>query len=472
MERRFMNGRFTRAAAGAVTASLLATAAGGTQSAQAAPRGVVNVPCSAAALTAAIKAASSGETLSLAPLCSYGLTAALPPISENLTINGDHATLERSAAAGTPEFALLTVGLNHGSAIGTLATSNLNIRNGDPGINLVQGTLSVQGGTFISNTTAISSTFYTTLSVTGARFTDNTGREGGAIFSSWNTNVTDSTFTGNSALLGGAVYAQYGTQTIAHCHFAGNTATGAGGALYDDSEITMTDSTFTSNHAGAGGAITVFDPSNASLAVTGSSFVANTAQTGGAIFNYDSLTATDNVFTANHATQGGAVDQDWYATLTGDLFTRNAATASGGGLYAGYHTMVHDSVLTRNTAGSHGGGIYNGLSSLGFGGPLVVSRSSITGNSAGTDGGGIFSHDALGATAGVAGSTVAGNAPDNCAPPGAISGCAAMAMTRGGTGLAGGRNLPVLWRSAPWRSVPRHHGGHLPPSLLRELTGR
>ena len=249
-----MNGRFIRAAAAAVTAGLLATAAGGAQSALAAPRGVVNVPCSAAALTAAITGASSGETLSLAPLCRYSLTAALPPVVENLTINGNHATIERSAAAGTPEFAILTVGLNHGSAIGTLATSNLNIRNGDPGLNLVQGTLSVRGGTFTSNTTAISSAFHTTLGVTGARFTDNTGREGGAIFSSWNTNVTDSTFTGNSALLGGAVYAQYGTQTIADCHFAGNTATDAGGALYDDSEITMTDSTFTSNHAAAGGA--------------------------------------------------------------------------------------------------------------------------------------------------------------------------------------------------------------------------
>jgi hypothetical protein len=157
MERRFMNGRLIRAAAGAVTAGLLATATMGTQSALAAPRGVVNVPCSAVALTAAIKGASSGETLSLAPLCSYGLTAALPPIMKKLTIKGNHATLERSAATGTPEFSILTVGLNHGSAIGTLPTSNLNIRNGDPGINLAQGTLSVQDGTFISNTTAISS---------------------------------------------------------------------------------------------------------------------------------------------------------------------------------------------------------------------------------------------------------------------------------------------------------------------------
>ena len=122
-----MNGRFIWATAGAVTAGLLATAAGGAQSALAAPRGVVNVPCSAAALTAAIGGASSGETLSLATSCTYRLTAALPPVLGSLTIKGNHATLE-GQHAGTPDFAILTVGGRSGTAIGTLAVSCLNIR--------------------------------------------------------------------------------------------------------------------------------------------------------------------------------------------------------------------------------------------------------------------------------------------------------------------------------------------------------
>ncbi len=159
-----MNGRFIRAAAAAVTAGLLATAAGGAQSALAAPRGVVSVPCSAAALTAAIKGASSGETLSLAPLCTYGLTAALPPIVENLIIKGNHATIERSAAAGTPEFAILTVGLDHGPAIGTLATSDLNISDGDPGINLrAMAPSRCMAGHSPATPPPSSSAFYTTL---------------------------------------------------------------------------------------------------------------------------------------------------------------------------------------------------------------------------------------------------------------------------------------------------------------------
>jgi hypothetical protein len=72
-------------------------------------------------------------------------------------------------------------------------------------INLVQGTLSVQGGTFISNTTATSSTFSATLSVTGAGFTNNAGREGGAIYDYDSLTATDSVFTANHATQGGVV---------------------------------------------------------------------------------------------------------------------------------------------------------------------------------------------------------------------------------------------------------------------------
>lgn len=460
-----MYGRFLRVAAGTLTASLLAAGGGGAQTALAGSRSVVQVPCSAAALTAAVSSASSGETLSLATLCTYGLTSALPPITEKLTIKGNYATIE-GQGTGAPDFTILTVGGRSGTDIGTLAASDLNISGGAPGINLLNGAVSVNGGTFSGNNTAIESNFFTALHVSGATFTGNSGEDGGAIFGTARVSVSDTTFTGNSAERGGAVYLQYGKQKIAHCQFTGNTATDAGGGLYDDGNVTMTGTTFSGNHAEVGGAVTIFDPSSAGLAVTRSAFVANTAQTGGAIYNFDGLTATDSVFTANRATQGGAVNQDWFATLTGDFFTRNTATASGGAMYAGYTTTVSSSTFARNTAGALGGGIYNGPGSLDFGGPLIVSRSSITGNSAGTDGGGIFNHSSLGATASLAGTTMAANLPDNCAPPRSVSGCPAMAYATSGTGPPEGAGRPV-----PWRSVPRHHGGHLPRFLLRELTG-
>ena len=67
---------------------------------------------------------------------------------------------------------------------------------------------------FSGNATAIESSFYTTLRVSGATFTDNTGTDGGAIYGTGSVNVTDSTFTRNSADLGGAVYVQFGKQDI------------------------------------------------------------------------------------------------------------------------------------------------------------------------------------------------------------------------------------------------------------------
>ena len=455
--------RFRRAAAGAVAAGLLGVAAGGTQSALAAPRGVVAIPCSAPALNAAISGAASGETLSLATLCRYELTAPLPPVLGNLTIQGNHATIERSQAAGTPEFTILTVGGAPAYADKSVRIASLNLSNGAPGIFVGSGSLFVSGGLFSGNSTAISTTFYTKLSVAGASFTGNTGKYGGAISAGYDATLRDSTFTGDSAQLGGAVYVQYGKQAITRCRFADNTATYGGGGLYDDGDVTMTGTTFTSNHASVGGAVSIFDPIFASLAVTRSAFIANSARTGGAIYNYDGLTVTGSTFTANRATQGGAVDQDWYATLTGDLFTRNTATASGGGMFAGYNTVVNGTTFTRNTADSDGGAIDNGIGSLGFTGPLSVTGSSITGNSAGTDGGGIFNDSAERATAGLSNTALGGNEPDNCAPPGAVSGCAAPASAAGG-----GRDRSG---AMPPRSVPRHHGGHLPRLLLRELTG-
>jgi hypothetical protein len=90
------------AAAGTIAACALAAPA-------AAAPAVVHVPCHPAALGTAITGAASGETLALAASCHYVLTAALPPVTVSLTLQGNNATLQRSTAAGTPSFAILTV---------------------------------------------------------------------------------------------------------------------------------------------------------------------------------------------------------------------------------------------------------------------------------------------------------------------------------------------------------------------------
>lgn len=116
-------------AAGVMAAALgsdqpaLATALGSDQPARAAAP-AVGVPCHTTALAAALTSATDGETLQLAATCRYVLTTALPDITVNLTITGRGATLERSDAAGTPDFSLLTV------TAGSLSVSHLTFRNG------------------------------------------------------------------------------------------------------------------------------------------------------------------------------------------------------------------------------------------------------------------------------------------------------------------------------------------------------
>jgi hypothetical protein len=103
---------------------LAAVALSSAQPALAGTPAAVRVPCSPAALAAAITGAISGQTLQLAPSCRYVLTAPLPAVSQNLTIQGRKATLQRSPLPATAQFSLLTV------TAGNLAVSQLNFRNG------------------------------------------------------------------------------------------------------------------------------------------------------------------------------------------------------------------------------------------------------------------------------------------------------------------------------------------------------
>src|SRR5450755_1348007 len=140
------------AAAGLAAAIALAAAQPALAApALAAPALAVMVPCSPVALAAAITGATSNETLELAASCRYVLTIALPAISENLTIKGNGATLQRSTAAGTPPFAILA------ATSGNLAISRLSFRNGSGGAISYQsgsapgGDVTITGGTFAGN---------------------------------------------------------------------------------------------------------------------------------------------------------------------------------------------------------------------------------------------------------------------------------------------------------------------------------
>ena len=209
----------------------------GAQTAQAAgATEVIRVPCGVAALASAMTSASSSATLSLASGCVYVLTAGLPEVSQDLTIMGHGATLERSYAPATEAFTILSVDA------GSLTVNRLNFRNGRGAISVtVDGDLTVIGGTFNRNTAT----------------------DGGAIYvnnsSSPDPQVSGATFTGNTATdAGGAIYSDCSNASINvdHSTFTGNKAANEGGAIWENGVSgSMTASTFRGNAAGSGGAL-------------------------------------------------------------------------------------------------------------------------------------------------------------------------------------------------------------------------
>ena len=275
-----------RTVAPAAAAAVMVAAVPGV--AQAAP-GSTRVPCDPGTLASDISGAASGATLGLLAGCVYVLTTPLPTISQNLTINGNGATVKRSTAAGTPAFVILTV------SGGTLSLHKLSFTNGDGAISVTgSGNLSVNGGTF----------------------SQNQAPQGGAIDIDGGTS----------------------TDTITSATFTGNTATGTGGeggAIYNglNAGTTVTKCTFTGNQAAQGGAL--FDFAVSGATITSSRFTGNTAANGGAIFNdpIGGENLTTDTISGNSASQngGGIYSNLTSVSVQNSLITGNrpAATAAG-----------------------------------------------------------------------------------------------------------------------------------------------
>lgn len=428
----------------AILAAALSVAAAGVASPAMASTAAVAVPCSAPALAAVLAGAISGETLLLARSCRYVLTAALPAISQNLTIEGDAATLERSHAAGTPDFAILTV------TSGDLAVSHLSFSNGDGGAitydsnsaTTSDGSITVTGGTFTGNTAGAinnSDPLPGPITVTRAAFTGNAGgvindggplnglvgdvaiagstfiRNGGGISyenyggpqpgpSNSGFAVTRSAFNGNT---GGAIncpiFSFWCDFTISHSSFTANSdsAIDVGGfsseplsANPDGVVISVTNTTFTRNSSSQGGAINL-DGEDGDVIAIRDTFAGNTATQGGGGIYVDfpgDTTVKGSLFTGNSAPVGGAINNSGTTEITGSAFRGNTASTDGGALYNDTSATVTGTTFTHNTAYSDGGAIYQSynqtLPSTHLPN-LSLTRSRIRGNYAGQHGGGL-----------------------------------------------------------------------------------
>jgi predicted outer membrane repeat protein len=406
------------AAGGAAVAA--AVAAGMMAAPSALAVATIPVPCSVAALNSAISAAPSNAILVLHSGCVYRLTAALPVITRNLTIDGSNDTI----TAFTGHYTILT---DNGA---TVALSQLRITDADSPAPRAMTAPAVFVP--VGPAGAIANIGDGALSLTGVTMADNTGIIGGAIFNNTGSSLTvaSSTFTGNEAtgaLGGGAIANAAGaTMTVSGSTFLHNQATeGAGGAI--DSMASLGATSAVTANVPASGAVTVNSPA--------STFTDNTAaSTGGAIsVAAGSLSVTGATFSENHASEGDgggvALGAGVTATVAQSGFTGNVSEISGGavavagveaevaqsglghasadGMPAGGSLALTSDTLSRNVAQASGGGLFAA------GGTTTLNTTQVFGNQAvaGT-GGGI---DLTGGTVRLTNnSLVSLNRPNNC----------------------------------------------------------
>ena len=173
----------------------------------------VHVPCYPGALASAISGASGGETIVLAPGCTYWLAVGLIDNDSQLTIVGEDSTLERAPYASS----LTLLKVSYGK---TLTLDDVNFTNGG-------GSSEINGGAIYN---------HGTLTVNGGTFSDNRdGEYGGAIYNDDDDiTLTRDSITGNTGYDGGGIYNDDGGDlTVYGSLIDFNWASDQGGGIYN-----------------------------------------------------------------------------------------------------------------------------------------------------------------------------------------------------------------------------------------------
>ncbi|MFG3474370.1 hypothetical protein ACGF3K_03745 [Streptomyces sp. NPDC047980] len=398
--------RIVASAGGAVALALAVVPMTPVQAASLNPdNGNDRIACSTSALTNAIDGVlgADGGTIELARDCRYVLTSALPTIDEPVTLRGGKGTsIERSVAAGTPQFRIFEVG---GSA-GFLTLDDLTVKNGDG---------AGDGGAVLVRTGR-------TLLLKSATLTRNRAAgNGGAVANDGGRVILrDSKVEKNSAGVdGGGIHTSGGVVSLDSSAVSQNRATADGGGVASaDGYVTATHSSVDKNEADGGGG-GVDNDGTADLQSTG--VTGNRAGgDGGGIRNTGTLIVGRSSVNKNTAANGGGIHNTGLLWIGRSVVKENVADADGGGLWNDNEATVESSDITGNEtrdAGSQGGGVYNENGAPG--GNTVLTDSTVTKNQASV-GGGIFR--ASGSVT-LNRTRVKENVPDNCSPSGTVAGC-------------------------------------------------
>ncbi|MFJ3333328.1 hypothetical protein [Streptomyces sp. NPDC086766] len=195
----------------------------------------------------------------------------------------------------------------------------------------------------------------------------------------------------------------------------------AGGGILNEGTLSATQVTVrdTQNLAAYGGGI-----ANAgTLSMQRGALTGNSAYLGGGLLNCGGSATLSNVaLSHNSASDGGALNNNCSSTLTLNATTvRDNEGRYGGGIVNWTNLVTNGTRITANTA-YYGGGLFN------VRGTANLSSSRVTENTAFYQGGGIYL--AGGAVNLLSGTTVTQNTPDNCYPPGRVTGCSNPAVGR------------------------------------------
>ncbi|MFJ3233651.1 right-handed parallel beta-helix repeat-containing protein [Streptomyces sp. NPDC086787] len=424
------------------------------------PAHAASVGCSTGALITAINNANSGinPILDLEPYCVYVVSSVssgedgLPPITDFVTINGNHATIQRSGT--TASFRLLDVTVD-GDSSGFLSVNNLTVMGGSlttggrGGGILVQAggkldataNLTIQGNSTTSHGGGLAVDSGATATLTGSLVNDNratNGNDGGGIRSRGTLTLAGTVVSGNRATGFGGGVSSGGTLNITTSTIRNNTLGGTpagqdGGGLEVSNTTVVQDSVIRDNSVINGGGGGVYVNSGADFTAQGTTISENTTSTtnttvspadgagiladGLSSVTLDSSHVTGNrIISANGHGAGVLVFASSLTTQNTTTITGNIASgkySQGGGIWAMGGTAnvsLSGTSITGNKVtgtGSFAAGIYNN------GGTVSLTGSSVSNNTApvAPAPGGIWTNVAI---TSVPGSTITGNIPTNC----------------------------------------------------------
>ncbi|MGN6719935.1 MAG: choice-of-anchor Q domain-containing protein [Candidatus Binatia bacterium] len=296
--------------------------------------------------------ANANITLSAVYAKTYGQSGnpvGLPPITSQITIEGNGAIISRPASA--PVFGLMAV---RGSVFvgpgvpprpaGDLTLQNVTLTGGSSFGGLSNnGTLTIENS-IISGNSGGGISGSGTLTIAASTVSGNTGR---GVSTYGTLTIVASTISGNT---GGGVSCGYGPITIAASTISGNTTNGGGGGVSNyGGTVAITNSTISGNtaHSSGGGvnnAVGYYGGAGR-LTVNNSTISGNRANPGGGIFNYQrcfydlfgrptscrsaALTLKNSLIAGNQAASGREIDNQ------SNSFTANNFNLFGANGYTG-----------------------------------------------------------------------------------------------------------------------------------------